>query len=69
MTEREVIAMMTDVLKSVREAIVYTFPPGNLNKELYNNVNLALGVGLDKLNEQPETKNAKTRNSQATRNR
>ncbi len=42
---------MTDTLKSVREAIVYTFPPGNLNKELFNRVNLALGIGLDKLNE------------------
>lgn len=51
MTEREVIALMTDTLKSVREAIVYTFPPGNLNKELFNRVNLALGIGLDKLNE------------------
>lgn len=51
MTEREVIALMTDTLKSVREAIVYTFPPGNLNKELFNRVNLSLGIGLDKLNE------------------
>ena len=69
MTEREVIAMLTDVLKSVRETIVYTFPPGNLNKELYNRVNLALGIGLDKLNEQTEVKNAKARNSTTTRNK
>ena len=69
MTEREVIAMLTDVLKSVREAIIYTSPPGNLNKELYNRVNLALGIGLDKLNEQTEVKNAKARNSTTTRNK
>ena len=51
MNDREVIAIMTDTLKSVREAIVYTFPPSELNTELYKRVTLAHSIGMDKLNE------------------
>ena len=63
MNEREVIAIMTDTLKSVREAIVYTFPPGELNKELFNRVTLAYSLGMDKLNEKGSNVTKQARDS------
>lgn len=56
MTDRELIALCADMLKSAREIIVYTVPQANYTNyttEVMRRLQLVQGMCIDRLNDIP----------------